>query len=151
MSHFGIVFIMFIMGGFIALQGGVNSQLGRLLGNPIQAAIISFGVGLLTLIVTAVLLRVGSPSVNKLLSIPKILLVGGSLGACFVTASIIFIPKIGIANVLLTGLCGQVIFSLWLDYLGAFGVPKQILDLPRIAGASLVVMGVFLMNYGRSS
>ena len=58
----------------------------------------------------------------------------------------IFIPKIGVANVLLAALCGQIIFSITLDYFGAFGVPKQPIDFKRAAGALLVLSGVILIN-----
>lgn len=146
MSHVFILAFMFVVGGMIALQGAVNAQLGKYLEEPLHSAMFSFGSGFLTLIIAAAIMGKGYPSITKIIEAPKIILIGGLLGTFFVTSCIIFIPKIGIANVLLAALCGQIIFSLLFDYLGAFGVPKQPIDFKRAAGAILVLSGVILIN-----
>lgn len=137
---------MFVVGGMIALQGAVNSQLGKHLGEPLHSAMFSFGSGFLTLIIATAIMGKGYPSFSKIVEAPKIILIGGLLGTFFVTSCIIFIPKIGIANVLLAALCGQIIFSLTFDYFGILGLPKQPIDLKRAAGALLVLSGVILLN-----
>jgi len=137
---------MFVVGGMIALQGAVNSQLGKHLGEPLHSAMFSFGSGFLTLIIAALIMGKGFPSASKIAEAPKIFLIGGLLGTFFVTSCIIFIPKIGIANVLLAALCGQIIFSLIFDYFGILGLPKQAIDFKRAAGAILVLSGVILLN-----
>ena len=128
------------------MQGAVNSQLGKHLGEPLHSAMFSFGSGFLTLIIAALIMGKGFPSAAKIIEAPKIFLIGGLLGTFFVTSCIIFIPKIGIANVLLAALCGQIIFSLIFDYFGILGLPKQPLDFKRAAGALLVLSGVILLN-----
>ena len=128
------------------MQGAVNSQLGKHLGEPLHSAMFSFGSGFLTLIIATLLMGKGFPSIEKISNAPKIYLIGGLLGTFFVTSCIIFIPKIGIANVLLAALCGQIIFSLIFDYFGILGLPKQPIDLKRAAGAILVLSGVILLN-----
>jgi len=145
-NHFVIVSIMFIVGGMIALQGAVNAQLGKFLEHPVHSAMFSFGSGFIALMVATLFLKSGYPSPSKIFSAPKIYLIGGLLGTVFVTSCIIFIPKIGIANVLLAALCGQIIFSLLFDYFGIFGMDKQPIDLKRGLGALLVLSGVIIIN-----
>ncbi len=128
------------------MQGAVNSQLGKHLGEPLHSAMFSFGSGFLTLIIAVAVMGKGLPSIDKIAEAPKIYLIGGLLGTFFVTSCIIFIPKIGIANVLLAALCGQIIFSLIFDYFGILGLAKQPIDLKRAAGALLVLSGVILLN-----
>ena len=128
------------------MQGAVNSQLGKHLGEPLHSAMFSFGSGFLTLIIAALIMGKGFPSPGKIAEAPKIYLIGGLLGTFFVTSCIIFIPKIGIANVLLAALCGQIIFSLIFDSFGILGLQKQPVDFKRAAGALLVLSGVILLN-----
>ena len=146
MSHIFIISFMFIVGGMIAVQGAVNSQLGKHLGEPLHSALFSFGSGFVTLIIAIAVMGKGFPSYSKIAEAPKLYLIGGLIGTFFVTSCIIFIPKIGIANVLLASLCGQIVFSLMFDNLGSFGVPKQPIDIKRAAGALLVISGVILIN-----
>jgi transporter family-2 protein len=41
---------------------------------------------------------------------------------------------------------GQLLISLFLDHFGAMGVPRQPLNLGRIAGVALVLAGVLLVR-----
>ena len=146
MNHIFILLFMFIVGGMIALQGAVNSRLGNFLDHPLHSAMFSFGSGFVALLIAALVMKTGYPSFPTIFSAPKIILIGGLLGTFFVTSCIYFIPKIGVANVLLAALCGQIVFSIMLDYFGAFGVPKQPIDIKRALGAILVISGVVLIN-----
>lgn len=146
MNHFVIVSIMFVVGGMIALQGTVNSQLGKHLEHPLHSAMFSFGSGFIILLIAPLFFKCGYPSLEKIFSAPKIYLIGGLLGTVFVSSCIIFIPKIGIANVLLAALCGQIIFSLIFDAFGVLGLNKYPIDFKRAAGAFLVLIGVILLN-----
>ncbi|MCM8533597.1 MAG: DMT family transporter [Lentisphaeraceae bacterium] len=147
MSQVSVVLFMVVVGGLIALQGAVNSALGKFLEHPIHAAIVSFSTGLLALFVASFFLKSGLPTFSKILTAPKIILIGGLLGSVFVTSVILCVPKIGVASVILAALCGQVILSLILDHFGAFGVPKQPVDFKRICGALLVISGLVLINW----
>jgi transporter family-2 protein len=58
----------------------------------------------------------------------------------------LFVPKIGVANVLIAAVAGQLILSLIIDNYGLMGVPKQHISFSRIAGTLLVVAGLYLVN-----
>jgi transporter family-2 protein len=147
MNQFLILFCIFLVGGFIAMQGAVNSALGKHLGDPIHAALVSFGTGFIALLIISLVFSGGFPSVEKLSSIKPINLIGGILGVAYITSMVIFVPKIGIANALVASLCGQVILSLVLDHFGLLGLNIKSIDFPKILGALFIVAGLLLTNY----
>jgi bacterial/archaeal transporter family-2 protein len=146
-NQVSIVIFMFLAGSLIALQGSVNSALGKFLEHPLHAAIVSFSLGLLALFIASLCLKTGLPSPTKIFSAPKIILIGGLLGAVFVTSVILCVPKIGVANVVMAALCGQIVLSILLDHFGAFGVVARPVDFKRLGGAVLVVVGVILVSW----
>ena len=149
MNQVSIVIFMFFVGSLIALQGSLNSALGKFLEHPLHAAIVSFGMGLVALLIASLCLKTGLPSPTKIFSAPKVILIGGLLGAVFVTSVILCVPKIGVANVVMAALCGQIVLSILLDHFGAFGVNARPIDFKRLAGAVLVVVGVILVSLPR--
>ena len=146
MNNVSVILLMVFAGSLIALQGSVNSALGKYLEHPLQAAIFSFGSGFIALCLAALIMKTGFPSVTKVSAAPKMILIGGLLGTVFVTSVIFSVPKIGVASVVLACLCGQVVFSMVLDHFGAFGMPRYAIDLKRVL-ALLVISGLVLINY----
>jgi len=133
-------------GGLTAVQGAFNANLGKLLSHPLQATLISFMVGTFGTLAAIALLRVGVPPLARLSGIPPYLFLGGLFGALFVTATVLFIPKIGVASMLVAALLGQMLISLFLDHYGFFGLPVHAASLQRFAGVGLVVLGLYLLT-----
>ena len=146
MNKLLIIFLVMIVGSLIAWQGAINAQLGKILSHPLQAAFISFLGGTLALAAALMLMQIGFPSFSVIRGVPPYLLIGGLLGAIFVTSVILFVPKIGVANVLIAAVAGQLVLSLIIDNYGLLGVPKQDISMTRIAGTLLVIAGLFLVN-----
>lgn len=83
-------------GCLLGTQPSVNGTLSRHVGHPLQATLISFGSGCLIVMILATLLGVFPPR----FSVPPGKLrwwvwSGGAIGTVLVTASLIFVPKIG--------------------------------------------------------
>ena len=55
-------------------------------------------------------------------------------------------PRIGLATLITIGIAGQIAVALLLDQFGALGLPKDPINLGRIAGALLVIVGVVLVR-----
>jgi transporter family-2 protein len=146
MNHGVIITLAIFIGGIIAFQGPINSELGKILSHPIQAAIISFTTGTLTVIFAALIFKSGFPTGQTIASAPKVLLLGGVLGCIYIIANILFIPQIGVFKMLISILVGQVVVSLIIDNIGLFGVPRQAINFQRILGASLVIAGIVVIN-----
>ena len=129
----------------ISLQGPLNATLGRAVGSPVNAALISFLVGTVGLAVVASLQRVG---VNEDLvrGLPWWAWIGGLCGAVFVTAAAYAAPRIGVASMLTLAVASQLLMAVVLDQAGAFGVPQRDISGGRIAGVVLVIVGALLVR-----
>ncbi|NIQ10922.1 MAG: DMT family transporter, partial [Gammaproteobacteria bacterium] len=107
---------------------------------------ISFAVGTLTLVLYTVATRIPLPAVAAISSHPWWVWIGGVLGAFFVTATIILVPKLGATTMVTTVLAGQMFASLLFDHFGVLGYPLHPISLGRIAGVALVCAGVWLIK-----
>ncbi len=130
-------------GILLSTQGPINATLGRLAGDPVAAATISFGVGFI--ILTAVTLARGAvPAGSTLAAMPWWTWIGGALGAYYVLAILWAVPRIGVLTVVMATVFGQLVAAVVLDALGAFGIPVQPVTVQRLAGVGLVLAGLVL-------
>ncbi|MCG8579547.1 MAG: DMT family transporter [Bacteroidales bacterium] len=138
--------IALLIGGLLAVQGSINSQLGGILKSPFLAAFISFSVGTLTLLALNVLVRTELPTRELLSSMPVYLFLGGIIGAIYVSSAIILIPKIGVATMLGASIGGQMIVASIIDHNGWFNVAIHQISVGRIIGILLLIVGVYLIE-----
>ena len=135
----------FVSGALVALQAPTNAMLSRAVGSPVNAAMISFAVGFLALIVAAFALGI-RPSPAEVRALPWYAWIGGLYGAIFVAVAAFAAPRIGITPFLTISIAGQLAMALVLDKLCAFGRPKTEISLVRLTGITLVLAGVFLVR-----
>ena len=67
-------------------------------------------------------------------------------GAVYVAVAAYAAPRIGLAALITIGIAGQVAMALFLDHVGALGLPRDPINLGRIAGVVLVIAGVVLVR-----
>jgi transporter family-2 protein len=139
------ILLVFIAGGLVALQAPTNASLSRAGGSPVLAALISFSVG------TAALLAVWAasghrPAAASFTGLPWYAWLGGLYGAVFVAIAAFAAPRIGLASLITIGIAGQIAMALLLDHFGALGLPREPINLGRIGGALLVLVGVVLVR-----
>ena len=139
------VLLVFFAGGMVAIQAPTNAMLARAGGSPVLAALISFAVGTAALLL-AWLASGSRPGAAPFGSLPWYAWVGGLYGAIFVAVAAYAAPKIGLASLITIGIAGQIAMALWLDHLGALGLPRQPINLGRLLGAALVIAGVVLVR-----
>ena len=147
MNHAMLLPMLLVLaaGGMISLQAPTNAILARAGGSPVIAALISFAVGTLTLLL--VWLATGPrPRVSAFAGLPPYAWFGGAYGALYVAVAAYAAPKIGLASLITIGIAGQIATALLLDHFGALGLPRDPLSLGRIAGAFLVIAGVVLVR-----
>ena len=141
-----LTFLALAMGGLLAVQGSINTQLGTLLKHPLQAALTNFIVGTFALLLINLLLRTGVPELTELKKIPIYLFVGGIMGAVFVSSVVILVPRIGVATTLGASIVGQLIIASIIDHYGYFNIAVHPISFGRIVGISLLLIGVFLIE-----
>ncbi|MFW6413149.1 MAG: DMT family transporter [Oceanicaulis sp.] len=140
-----------IAGAAVSLQPAFNGQLASHLGSPLRAALVSFTAGGLVLlaIVGTLTLRTGLPSAERIASTPlHLFVIGGTLGALFVTTAAWATPKIGAGAFFATLIAAQLIVSLILDHFGLIGLEARPANLVRVAGVALLIAGAWLVVKG---
>lgn len=128
----------------MALQTALNAQLREYLYSPLQAALLSFLVGTIALVVLVFFQSGQKPSLESLTHIPWFLWLGGFLGVYAITSSIFTVPKLGFLT--LSGLIifGQIVMSMLLDQFGWLGIEKTAISWQRFLGAMIIFLGVML-------
>ena len=139
------ILIVVLAGGATALQAPTNAKLATAVASPVNAAFISFAVGTTVLGILAALMQT-RPDMAAARALPWYAWLGGVYGACFVVAAAWGVPRLGVAMTITLMVGGQLLLSLILDHFGALGVPRQPLNLGRIAGVGLVLAGVLLVR-----
>lgn len=135
--------IVFFAGMALATQAPINGALGRSLGSPVGAAAVSFAVGLIVLVVLT--LVTGGPQVfAKVAGTPGWQLLGGLLGAIYVSAVLWGVSSLGVLSAMAALILGQMGMALVLDGNGFLGLPVQALTPQRIAAVGLVAAGLVL-------
>ena len=92
-----------ISGVMIALQARANGELSHLIGNGVQAALVSFGSGLAIIAVIALFnpaIKAGAANLRGAITrkeLPKWTLFAGALGGSFVAVQTHIVPLIGVA------------------------------------------------------
>ena len=139
--------LVLVAGGLVALQAPTNVMLARAGGSPVLAALISFSVGTIALLL--VWLASGNrPGAAPFAALPWYAWLGGLYGAVYVGVAAFAAPRLGLASLITIGIAGQVLTAMWLDHIGALGLPREPVNLARVAGALLVITGVVLVRRG---
>jgi transporter family-2 protein len=136
-----------VAGMLIALQAPINAQLSRALGMPIAAAAASFFAGAVVLIALTLVVS-QARGITITWEVPPIwmFVVGGCLGAGFVTFALILTPKLGAAATMAFIVAGQLLAGLALDRLGYFDLAVREITLGRMAGAAMLLAGALLIR-----
>lgn len=132
------------VGGLIALQAPINSALGKQVGT-FAAASVSFAIGTVALVALALVVGDGFGKIGEAGNLSWIYLTGGLLGAAYVTSVLLTVRELGAGGVTAATIAGQLTASVIVDRMGALGLEKQALTLPRIAGIALLAAGTFLI------
>ena len=130
-------------GALVAVQQRINGDLGRSLHDPLLAAVVSFGSGLIVLSVLVVR-RSARPALGLLRQTPPWTRFGGLGGATLVAVGATAVPEIGVALLTVGLVAGSTIGALLVDGVGLGPGGHRPLTGPRIAGSALCIGAVLL-------
>jgi transporter family-2 protein len=133
-----------VAGCLVGMQAPINSRLGRTVGS-VQAATFSFLVGTVLLVLVAAFLRGGLGNFSQLGRVPWWALVGGLLGAIYVTVALIAVRTLGASGLTAVVITGQLAISVAIDRFGLLGVGRQPIGLHRVVGLLLLLAGALLV------
>jgi transporter family-2 protein len=144
-----------LSGLMIALQARANGELSQRLNNGLEAALVSFGSGLIIIAMIAVFNPAIKEGVKNLRSavankeIAQWKLLAGALGGSFVAIQTHIVPLIGVAIYSVASIAGQTAISLVVDRIGMTGGGKKLISRRRVAAAVLTVLAVFVSVFDR--
>ena len=142
--HRGVAVVLTAaVGGILALQAPINAQLGRATGS-LAAALVSFTIG--TIALAVVVAAAGDAGGLKFtFDVEWYYLIGGLLGAVYVTTALITVKTIGAGGVAAATITGQLVASMAIDKMGAFGLEETPITAERLAGVVLLLVGTYLI------
>ena len=136
------------IGAMTAIQARINGVLGARLEDGILAGLVSFGSGLLLLVLLAGMLPSGRSGMARLWrgirsrSIPPWMLLGGACGALTVTTQGLTAAVLGVSLFTVGVVAGQTLHGLILDRIGFGPAGVVAVTMGRVAGGALALLAV---------
>lgn len=132
-----------IGGAAVAVQSKVNGGLGKQVG-LIEGSFISFLIGTLVLFFFTIFF--GKGNLFAITEVPKWQLIGGILGAIYVSILIFSVNKIGVTSTLMAVVLGQIIIGAMIDHFGFFGGENYPITGKKIIAILLLIFSLYLFN-----
>lgn len=140
------ILLAVLAGAMMPTQAATNNKMAAFVDSPILAAFISFFVGTVALFIYVVASGTPLGNIASAKDAPPVAWVGGILGAFFVTAAVMLVPRLGVAMTFSLIIAGQMLVTLVIDHYGLLGVPVKEISLARIGGILLITAGVVLIR-----
>ena len=143
-------FLAAISGVLIALQARANGELSHRLTNGLEAALVSFGSGLIIIAIIALFhsgIKTGLDNLKAAVlskQLPSWRLFAGMLGGMFVALQTQMVPLLGVAIYSFASLAGQTATSLLVDRIGLTGGGVKHISARRIGAAFVTVIAVLI-------
>jgi transporter family-2 protein len=136
--------VALVIGGVVALQGPLNSQLARSVGG-LPATTVALGISFVSVLLLAVSLgQIGQ--LGDIGQAPWYTIVGGGLvGGLFVASIVWTIRALGVTGLSAATLAGQFAAALVIDHFGWLGVEKSPITVSKLAGVALLAAGTYLI------
>jgi len=137
-----------ISGAMISIQARINGELSHQLDNGLQAALVSFGSGLLIISLITLFnpkLKTGLRNLREAVQQKKIArwkLFAGALGGSFVAIQTQTVPLVGVAIFTVASIAGQTVMSLFVDRLGYTGGGKRLITKRRVLAVIITIVAV---------
>ena len=140
-----ISILTILAGATLSVQAGINAQLDlHWAHSPILAALVSFLVGTLGLLLCLLVTRTPVPPFSG--RIVPWHWSGGLYGAFLVTITVVAAQRLGATTMIALVLAGQIGSSLVLDHFGFVGYAQKPMSRRRLLGALLLGLGVLLIK-----
>jgi len=144
----GWVGIALISGMFIPVQAAMNAKMRAFMINPFYSVMVNFIIGVIALTVAIMITQLLQSPGNWRAGInaPWWAWCGGLIGAFYVLASVLVVPRTGAAGFSVAIISGQLFGALIVDHYGLFGLTERLISLPRIAGMIFLLAGLWLVQ-----
>ncbi len=138
--------IAVLAGSIVPFQATSNAALGRSLGHPLWATLVSLLVSICVLLPILFAARIPAPAMSSALQGSWWIWLGGVAGVAYITAALLLTPRLGASGFIVCVIAGQVVASLIIDHFGLMGLAVKPATLGRIAGVALIVLGMLVVQ-----
>ncbi len=144
-----LVFVFGAIGiGFlITLHISMNAHVGLMTQNAHMANAMFWLIGSLSAVIFSIV-NWDQNFVKQVMEVPKWLLLAGAMGAFIAIASNILIPKVGIYEITILYILGQLLSSMAFSHFGWFTVQNPV-NWVKLCGAALALTGAVFITYGK--
>ncbi|MCD7811295.1 MAG: DMT family transporter [Ruminococcus sp.] len=131
-----------------AAQLAFNGKLGKVVGSPIKASVISYIVGIIFLTLICIVVKIRSKNTDKKSSekYPWWIWTGGILGGIYILANLSLAGSIGVGTTVIVLLTGSTIGGLLVDHFGLLGSERKPVNLKKIIGVMVMIIGAAMIK-----
>jgi transporter family-2 protein len=142
MENLLLIILIGLAGGIaVGLQSPLSSLMSQRIGTLESVFIVHIGGAIAALLP---LLIYSGGKLSQWRTVPWYALAAGVFGLVVIGAVSYMIPRIGVAASITTIVAGQLLVGTILDHFGLLGAAERSLDLTRILGLGVVLVGVWL-------
>jgi transporter family-2 protein len=132
----------------MAIQGSLNSVLGKIVGLW-EATFVVHVVATLLVAIIIFILNLNKGDFANLSEAPWYTYVGGILNVLILYGVVMSIPKLGVANATTAIIVGQVTTAVLIDHFGLWGLEAIPFQWIKLLGVALLALGArLLLNTG---
>jgi transporter family-2 protein len=133
-----------VIGGLVATQAPLNSQLGRVVGG-VHASVVALAVSFVALVTLAILTD-GVGGIRRIGDAPLHVAIGGGLAGALYVGSIVFtVRALGVGGLTALTIAGQLGVAMLIDHFGWLGVERSPISVAKVAGVVLLALGAWLV------
>lgn len=132
------------VGAVTPIQTAINTRLRMALGTPFRASLVSFTVGLLTMLAASLALGPRPLVPSEAWGGPWWMWLAGLFGVIFMTGNVLLLPRLGSLQTVMMPVLGQILMGLLIDEFGWFGGVRHPMTPMRAAGSALALAGFVL-------
>jgi bacterial/archaeal transporter family-2 protein len=138
------VVVAAVIGGLVAVQAPLNSQLGRTVGG-VNASVVALFVSFIALLALAVVTD-GLGGIRRIGDAPlHVALGGGLVGGLFVGSIVFTVRALGVGSLTALTIAAQLAVALAIDHFGWLGVERSPVTAVRLSGVVLLGVGTWLV------
>lgn len=142
-----LTLVAFVAGAAIATQAALNARLGVLLDNPASATVVAFLAALVSTVIGTIVFRSSLPDARLVGQVPLHLwITGGVMSAVGVGLYYWLIPKLGVGQVIVYGLGGQLLMATTASHFGWFHLPVSRINSVQALGLACLAIGILLVQ-----
>lgn len=133
-----------VAGLTMAVQGAMNSGLGKIIG-LLEATLIVHLSAAVTVMILLFGFNLGKGDWLKYPQVPWYYYLGGILGVIITYTVVVSMPKLGVANATTAIIVGQVSTAFLLDCFGVFGMERVFFSWQKLIGLGFLAIGARIL------